>query len=44
MLGAVRGMHYQNSPYAEMKLVRFLKVRVWDVTVDLRAGASTFLK
>jgi len=43
-VGAVRGMHYQRPPHAEMKLVRCLKGRVWDVTVDLRAGSPTFLK
>lgn len=43
-VGAVRGMHYQNPPHAEMKLVRCLKGRVWDVAIDLRRGSSTFLK
>lgn len=43
-IGAVRGMHYQKPPYAEMKLVRCLKGRVWDVAVDLRAGSPTFLQ
>ena len=43
-VGAVRGLHYQNPPYAEMKFVRCLKGRVWDVAVDLRAGSPTFLK
>src|SRR3546814_9408804 len=42
--GAVRGMHYQKSPHAEMKLVRCLKGRVWDVAVDLRADSPTFLQ
>lgn len=42
--GAVRGMHYQRPPHAEMKLVRCLKGRVWDVAVDLRAGSPTFLQ
>ena len=42
-VGAVRGMHYQRKPHAEMKLVRCIKGRVWDVAVDLRAGSSTFL-
>lgn len=42
--GAVRGMHYQRAPHAEMKLVRCLKGRVWDVAVDLRAGSPTFLR
>lgn len=42
--GAVRGMHYQHPPHAEMKLIRCLKGRVWDVAVDLRAGSPTFLQ
>ena len=42
--GAVRGMHYQRPPHAEMKLVRCLKGRVWDVAVDVRAGSPTFLQ
>ena len=41
-VGAVRGMHFQRAPRAEMKLVRCLKGRVWDVAVDLRAGSPTF--
>jgi dTDP-4-dehydrorhamnose 3,5-epimerase len=43
-VGAVRGMHYQRSPQAEMKFVRCLSGRVWDVAVDLRAGSPTFLR
>ena len=42
--GTVRGMHYQLPPHAEMKLVRCIKGRVWDVAVDLRSGSPTFLK
>lgn len=42
--GTVRGMHYQRPPHAEMKLVRCLRGRVWDVAVDLRAGSPTFLQ
>jgi dTDP-4-dehydrorhamnose 3,5-epimerase len=42
--GTVRGMHYQCAPHAEMKLVRCLKGRVWDVVVDLRCDSPTFLK
>lgn len=42
--GAIRGMHFQFPPSAEMKLVRCLKGRVWDVAVDLRAGSKTFLQ
>lgn len=42
--GAVRGMHFQHPPHAEMKMVRCLKGRVWDVAVDVRQGSPTFLK
>lgn len=42
--GGVRGMHFQYPPHSEMKLVRCIKGRVWDVAVDLRAGSSTFLQ
>lgn len=42
--GAVRGMHFQHPPHSEMKLVRCVKGRVWDLVVDLRAGSSTFLQ
>ncbi|MBL1140650.1 MAG: dTDP-4-dehydrorhamnose 3,5-epimerase family protein [Proteobacteria bacterium] len=43
-VGAMRGFHYQLPPYAEMKFVRCLKGKVWDVIVDLRAESPTFLK
>jgi len=42
--GAVRGMHFQNPPHAEMKFVRCLRGRVWDVAIDLRRGSPTFLQ
>jgi dTDP-4-dehydrorhamnose 3,5-epimerase len=42
-VGAVRGLHFQHPPYSEMKLIRCLKGRVWDVAVDLRSGSQTFL-
>ena len=43
-IGAVRGMHFQSRPAAEMKFVRCLHGRVWDVALDLRRGSPTFLK
>jgi dTDP-4-dehydrorhamnose 3,5-epimerase len=43
-VGAVRGMHFQHPPHAEMKMVRCLRGRVWDVAVDLRAQSPTFLE
>jgi dTDP-4-dehydrorhamnose 3,5-epimerase len=42
--GSVRGLHFQRAPQAEIKFVRCLKGRVWDVAVDLRAGSPTFLQ
>lgn len=42
-VGAVRGLHFQQPPHAEMKLVRCLRGRVWDVAVDIRAASPTFL-
>jgi dTDP-4-dehydrorhamnose 3,5-epimerase len=43
-VGAIRGMHFQHPPHAEMKLIRCLRGRVWDVALDLRAGSPTFLR
>ena len=43
-VGAIRGLHYQDPPFAEMKMVRCLKGRVWDVALDLRQGSPTFLQ
>ncbi len=43
-VGAVRGMHFQHPPHAEIKMVRCLKGRVWDVVLDLRANSPTFLQ
>lgn len=42
--GVVRGMHFQNPPYAETKLVRCVQGSVFDVVVDLRKSSPTFLK
>lgn len=42
-VGAVRGMHFQYPPHAELKCVRCTKGRIWDVAVDIRAGSDTFL-
>jgi dTDP-4-dehydrorhamnose 3,5-epimerase len=42
--GTLRGMHFQRPPFAEAKLVRCLRGRVFDVAVDIRAGSPTFMK
>ncbi len=43
-VGAVRGMHFQHPPHAEMKLVRCIRGRVFDVALDLRKDSPTFLR
>jgi len=40
--GAVRGLHFQHAPHAEMKLVGCLKGKVWDVAVDLRPQSPSY--
>ncbi len=40
--GTLRGMHFQAPPYAQAKLVRCLRGRIFDVAVDLRRGSPTF--
>lgn len=42
--GTIRGLHYQNPPHSEMKLVTCIKGQVWDVAVDLRKNSESFLK
>ena len=38
----LRGLHYQPAPHAEMKLVRAVRGRMFDVAVDLRPDSQTF--
>lgn len=42
--GTVRGLHYQNPPYAQTKLVRVLQGEIIDVAVDLRKDSPTYGK
>lgn len=43
-VGSVRGLHFQRAPHREMKLVRCIKGRIWDVAVDLRVDSQTYLQ
>lgn len=42
--GSIRGMHYQKKPFREIKMVRCIAGKVYDVIVDLRENSSTFLQ
>jgi len=42
--GSIRGMHYQLSPFSEIKMVRCIAGAVFDVIVDLRKGSPTFMQ
>ena len=42
--GVLRGLHFQKQPYAQAKIVRCLKGRIYDVAVDIRKGSKTFGK
>jgi len=40
--GTLRGMHMQNAPFGETKLVRCTKGAIFDVIVDLRGESDTY--
>jgi dTDP-4-dehydrorhamnose 3,5-epimerase len=42
--GTLRGLHWQEAPHAEAKLVRVTAGAIWDVMVDLRPGSPTYLR
>ena len=39
--GTVRGMHYQEAPHEEAKLIRCTRGAIYDVIVDLRPDSPT---
>ncbi len=40
----LRGMHYQQAPHEESKLVRCTRGAIHDVALDLRPGSPTYLR
>ena len=42
--GTLRGLHFQQNPMSQAKLVRVVRGAVLDVAVDLRKGSPTYLK
>jgi dTDP-4-dehydrorhamnose 3,5-epimerase len=40
--GVLRGLHFQNAPHAQGKLVRVTAGAVFDVAVDIRPGSATY--
>jgi dTDP-4-dehydrorhamnose 3,5-epimerase len=42
--GTLRGLHFQNSPHAQAKLVRCVRGAVLDVVVDIRKDSPTYKK
>jgi dTDP-4-dehydrorhamnose 3,5-epimerase len=44
MKNVLRGLHFQNPPYAQGKLVRVVRGSVMDVAVDIRKNSSTYGK
>lgn len=40
--GTLRGMHFQNAPHAETKLIRCVRGAIYDAIIDLREDSPTF--
>ena len=40
--GVIRGLHFQNEPYTQAKIVRCTRGAVYDVAVDIRHDSPTY--
>ena len=39
----IRGMHYQEEPYSQSKIIRVLFGKIWDIVIDLRPDSPSYL-
>ena len=42
--GVIRGLHFQNDPFAQTKLIRVLSGKIIDAVVDIRKNSHTYGK
>jgi dTDP-4-dehydrorhamnose 3,5-epimerase len=42
VVGVLRGLHFQNPPYEQAKLVRCIRGEILDVAVDIRPRSASF--
>ncbi len=42
--GSIRGLHFQNTPYIESKIIKCIKGKILDIVVDIRENSPTFLQ
>ena len=42
--GTLRGLHFQKYPFEEIKIIRCIKGKIFDVAVDLRKNSKSFLQ
>lgn len=40
--GTLRGLHFQHRPHQEVKIVRCIQGKIFDVVIDLRIGSPTY--
>jgi len=40
--GTLRGLHYQNHPWAQAKIIRAIRGEIFDVAVDIRKDSPTY--
>lgn len=40
--GTLRGMHFQNAPFAETKFIRCIRGAIYDVIVDIRPDSPSY--